>query len=103
MKTKNEVVLKPNSAPIKYEVCPDCGARFASQSLLDAHRVKKGHRSYTCENCNKKFGSQAAVDQHKRATGHDSFECDQCRARFSDSFALETHSNANNHVQKTFQ
>ena len=92
--------------------CLECGATFASYSVLRYHRYKNGHDGktpYTCLECDLKFGSTGHLRSH--VATHEKvrpFNCPICSSSFSRIDSLNKHlkskhQNCVNVASKLFQ
>ena len=52
---------------IESEECSECGEKFVSKQKLQLHTriVHRGERPFGCEKCPAKFASQFLLDEHK--------------------------------------
>ncbi|KAL6071323.1 SH3KBP1-binding protein 1 [Balamuthia mandrillaris] len=66
-----KVVGGPKNGRVRVTIlaCPECGASFASKSLLLAHMKQRGH-GLRCATCGWAFLSRGACKQHQRKKGH---------------------------------
>jgi len=72
----------PDSAP-EHCVCPQCGQKFVSSSLLDIHTSENHRESKTCQVCNKVLsGGKKGLERHMVTHSQQSTKCEFCDKKF---------------------
>ena len=86
------------------QVCPECGRKFNSKTLLGLHfqamHVPDSQKKYRCRFCPKGFVDRGRWNHHENThTGEKPFKCKTCGERFKAAPTL-FHHNRNVHGKK---
>lgn len=109
---KSEVALRTHMYDHlrkKYWLCPQCGKRFAAESLLKLHLMRDDHnvrgeilKPYQCQVCHRRFTTLYKQTEHSLIhTDKRLFSCKVCGKAFATSGYLSQHKIV--HMEKRFQ